>query len=138
MVGFLCFVVVAVLGWVAVGYFCGGFKKPVTAGIYMYCAPWEADENRYHPTRRDRTNTLVSRTFWTVAAARAWAEATHLKYLAGEPPLQPTVTTVAFVQYGDWEDLFPAAPYWAFPQDYGTNESVWKDEEHPYATAWSL
>lgn len=110
--------------------------KPVTAGIYMYVAPWEADENRYHPTRRDRSATLVSKKFWTVAAARKWAEAKHLKYLGGEPC--DTVTTVAFVQYGDWEDLFPAVPYWAFPENFGTNDSVWKDEESPYATAWTL
>lgn len=113
-----------------------GGLKPVRAGVYMYTAPWVESENRYHPIRRDRANTLVSKTFWTVKAARRWAEKTHLKYLAGEPCL--TVTTVAFVAYGDWEDLQPAVPYYAFPENFGTNDSVWLRQDDPYATVWAL
>lgn len=110
--------------------------KPVQAGIYMYTSPWLSDENRYHPARMDRTCTLTSKAFWTVAAARRWAEQKHLKYLAGEPC--DTVTTVAFVAYGDWEDLMTAAPYYAFPSDYGSNYCVWLRESDPYATVRSL
>jgi hypothetical protein len=90
----------------------------------MYCAPWLEEQNMYHPSRCDRNCLLTSKKFWTVTAARRWAEQTHRKYCKGDS--SPTVTTVAFVTYGDWEDLMPATPYYAFPQDYGTNNSVWK------------
>ena len=130
MIGFIGFMVafVAIVfaaGWVIhTGMVLLEGLKPVTAGVYMYVAPWVENENRYHPSRLDRKNLLVSKFFWTVAAARKWVEEKHAKYCAGEQC--PTVTTVAFVQYSDWEDLLPAAQYYVFPENFGTNESVWR------------